>query len=156
MPERLPGGRTRWDGVIVDVSEEKHAERALRDAKQAAEATDHPHHLRRRDGDVEIHPAALDLVGELVRADLVGAGGRIGLRLSGVEGTALERVGLDLSYTYLPDLFSKPNVERFETGIAVLLPQTDNVELRLSYVRGRSDRTLDFQDKLRTSLGVRF
>ena len=35
---------------------------------------DHAHHVRRRDRDVELEPAGLDALGEVVAADLVGAG----------------------------------------------------------------------------------
>ena len=39
-----------------------------------AEPADRPHHVRRRDDGVEVHPAAEDLLDDLVAADEVGAG----------------------------------------------------------------------------------
>ena len=53
---------------------------ALR-AEDLTELADVLHHVGARDDDVEVHPAALDLGGELVGPDLVGAGSlrRVGL-----------------------------------------------------------------------------
>src|SRR5258706_11701245 len=48
--------------------------------EHAAETAHLSHHVRRRDGDVEVEPAALDLLREILRADLVGPGG---LRVAG-------------------------------------------------------------------------
>ena len=42
--------------------------------EDAAELADRAHHVRRRDGDVEVEDALLDLLGEVVGADDVGAG----------------------------------------------------------------------------------
>src|SRR4051794_7886097 len=43
-------------------------------AEDAPEATDHRHHVRRRDRDVEVVEAALDLLGQVLRSDDVGTG----------------------------------------------------------------------------------
>src|SRR5260221_11797970 len=43
--------------------------------EHAAETADLSHHVGRRDGDVEVEPAALDLLREILRADRVGPGG---------------------------------------------------------------------------------
>ena len=43
-------------------------------AKDAAEASDHAHHVRRGERDVEVQVAGLDLLHEVLAADLVGAG----------------------------------------------------------------------------------
>ena len=50
-------------------------------AEDLSELADVLHHVGARDDDVEVHPAALDLRGEFVGPDLVGAGGLGGLRL---------------------------------------------------------------------------
>src|SRR5947208_5546187 len=44
-------------------------------AEHATEAADHAHEIGRGDGDVEVHPAALDPLGEIVSTDHVRAGG---------------------------------------------------------------------------------
>jgi hypothetical protein len=41
---------------------------------RATETADEGHHVRRRDGEVEVHLAGLDLGGEVIGADDVGAG----------------------------------------------------------------------------------
>ena len=43
-------------------------------AEHLAELADRAHHVGRRDDGVEVHPAALDLVDQLLAADEVGAG----------------------------------------------------------------------------------
>ena len=43
-------------------------------AEDAAEATDGAHHVRRRDCDVEVEPAGLDALGDILATDLVGTG----------------------------------------------------------------------------------
>ena len=43
-------------------------------AEDLAEPADHAHHVGRREGDVELEPAGLDLLDQVLGADLVGAG----------------------------------------------------------------------------------
>lgn len=59
-------------------------------AEYAAQRTDDAHHVRRRQRDVEIHEPALDLLGEVVAADDVRAGGRrlLGVVALGEDGHA--------------------------------------------------------------------
>src|SRR3954465_13637532 len=60
-------------------------------AEDAAEAADHRHHVRRRDGDVEVVEAALDLLGEVLGAPPAGTGdlGPLGLVALGEDGDLL-------------------------------------------------------------------
>ena len=50
-------------------------------AEDAPEATDGAHHVRRREGDVEVEPAGLDSLGQVLAADFVRSGAERLLRL---------------------------------------------------------------------------
>ena len=57
-------------------------------AEDLAEPADHAHRVGRREGDVELEPAGLDLLDEVLAADLVGAGAErlLGLVALGEDG----------------------------------------------------------------------
>ena len=57
-------------------------------AEHSAESTDERHHVGRGDGQVEVHVALLDLVGQIVGADDVGTGvaGFLGSLAGGEHG----------------------------------------------------------------------
>ena len=59
-------------------------------AEDAAEPADHAHHVRRRERDVEVEPAGLDALGEILATDLVGAGAQrlLGLLALGEDDDA--------------------------------------------------------------------
>jgi hypothetical protein len=56
--------------------------------KDPSEPTDEAHAVGRREGDVELEPAGLDLLDEVLAADLVGAGAQrlLGLVALGEDG----------------------------------------------------------------------
>src|SRR3954454_12397268 len=89
---QAPGLRLR-DGlrdVLRDGADLRVGHLAAR-AENAAELADHRHHVRRRDGDVEVVEAALDLLGKVLRPDDVGAGvlGLLGLVALGEDHDCL-------------------------------------------------------------------
>ena len=64
-------------------------------AEDPAEAADHAHHVGRRERDVELEPAGLDLLDQVLGADLVGAGAQrlLGLLALGEHGDADDLAG---------------------------------------------------------------
>ena len=64
-------------------------------AEDLAEPADQAHRVRRRERDVEVEPAGLDLLGEVLAADLVGAGAErlLGLVALGEDGDADDLAG---------------------------------------------------------------
>ena len=63
-------------------------------AEDLAEPADHAHRVGRREGDVELEPAGLDLLDEVLGADLVGAGAE---RLLGLVALGEDRDPDDLA-----------------------------------------------------------
>ena len=64
-------------------------------AEDLAEPADQAHRVRRRERDVELEPAGLDLLHEVLAADLVGAGAQrlLGLVALGEDGDADDLAG---------------------------------------------------------------
>ena len=64
-------------------------------AEDLAQAADHAHHVRRREGDVEVDPAGLDALDEILAADLVGAAAQrfLGLLALGEDDHAHDLAG---------------------------------------------------------------
>lgn len=85
------------------------------------------------------------------------AGGRIGLRVRGAAGSALERIELNVSNRYLYNWDGDPeNLNLFQVSLSYLFPQLDNYRLSFAYSNGRTDDTLNLVHYWSTQLGVRF
>ena len=104
--------------------------------------TDLRHHVRRRDGNIELHEAALDLVDQILIADDVGTGLLRGFRVvalgkgndaNGASGAVRQEHGSTNALIALLGIDAEPNVrlDRFvELRVGVLLDDRNGFRRR--------------------------
>ena len=118
-------------------------------AEDPAEPSDHAHHVRRGERDVELEPAGLDLLDQVLGADLVRAGaeGLLGLLALGEDGDADDLAGAvredDGAADHLVgvagvDAEAEVRLDgRVELGVGGLLRERDRLVDRVDPGRGR-------------------